>query len=107
VERLIDITVESVIEMRGIRNTCPGPTSTPGFDVISLFRRLHGSSRVFAFIGLHLMPSGTFSATLTTNAFDASRSRWIAARPCRLIPRGHASLSIVVLSSPTPLAAAH
>ncbi len=36
------------------------------------------------------MPVGTFSATLTTDAFDASRSRWFATRPCRPIARGHA-----------------
>jgi len=53
----------------------------PGFDVIWLFRHLNGSSRVFAFAGPHLMPCGTFSATLTTGAFDGSRSRWFATRP--------------------------
>jgi hypothetical protein len=33
------------------------------------FRQLNGSSRVFAFLGSHLMPTGTFSATLTTEGF--------------------------------------
>jgi hypothetical protein len=58
-------------------------------------------------LGSHLTPSGTFSATLTTGAFDASHSRWFATRPCRLIARDHAVVALVVLSSPTPLAAAH
>jgi hypothetical protein len=53
------------------------------------FRHLNGSSRMFAFIGSHLMPFGTFSATLTTSAFDASRSRWFATCPRRPIARGH------------------
>jgi hypothetical protein len=85
----------------------PGQHQLPVSTSSQLFRHLNGSSRVFAFVGSHLMPCGTFSATLTTDAFDASRTRWFATRPCRLIARGHAVVALVALSSPTPLAAAH
>ena len=55
------------------------------------FRQLNGSSLMFAFNGSHLMPSGTFSATLTTKAFDPSRLRWFATRSCKPVARGHVS----------------
>jgi hypothetical protein len=46
---------------------------------------------MFAFNGSHLMPSGTFSATLTTKAFDPSRLRWLATRSCKPVARGRIS----------------
>jgi hypothetical protein len=55
------------------------------------FRQLNGSSLMFAFNGSHLMPSGTFSATLTTKASDPSRLRWFATRSCKPVARGHVS----------------
>jgi hypothetical protein len=58
------------------------------------FRQLNGSSRVFAFFDSHLMPSGTFSATLTTRAFDPSRLRWFATCSCKPIARGQFVLVI-------------
>ena len=54
---------------------------------------MNGSSRVFAFHGSHLMPEGTFSATLTTRAFDPSRLRWFATCSCKPIARGHTLIS--------------
>ena len=63
------------------------------------FRHLNGSSRLFAFLDPHLMPFGTFSITLTTQAFDQRRLWWFATRSCKPIARG-------LPSSLTPLAAA-
>ncbi|MGH9440408.1 MAG: hypothetical protein ACRD22_21735, partial [Terriglobia bacterium] len=42
---------------------------------------------MFAFFDSHLMPSGTFSATLTTGAFDPSRLRWFATCSCKPLRR--------------------
>jgi len=77
-----------------------GPVSTSSEQ----FRHLNGSSRMFAFLGSYLMPCGTFSATLTTKAFDPSRLRWFATCSCKPVARGHL---LFHLSSPTPLTAAH
>jgi len=71
------------------------------------FRQLNGSSLLFAFNGSHLMPIGTFSATLTTRDFDPSRLRWFATCSCKPIAGGLLSLLFSHLPSPTPLAAAH
>jgi hypothetical protein len=51
----------------------PGQHKRPVLTSFDHFRQLNGSSRLFAFNGSHLMPSGTFSATLTTRVFDPSR----------------------------------
>jgi hypothetical protein len=52
------------------------------------FRQLNGSSLVFAFIGPYLMSDDTFSATLTTQAFELRRLRWFAISSCKPIARG-------------------
>jgi hypothetical protein len=49
---------------------------------------------MFAFNGSHLMPTGTFSATLTTEAFDPSRLRWFATCSCKPVARGQFVLVI-------------
>ena len=69
----------------------PGEPKIPVLTSSEHFRHLNGSSRVFAFSGSHLMPSGTFSATLTTGAFDPSRLRWFATCSCKPIARGRPS----------------
>jgi hypothetical protein len=82
----------------------PGQRNPPGFDVVSTFRHLNGSSRVFAFVGSYLTSSDAFSATLTTGAFDPSRLRWFATCSCKPVARG---LLFLVPSSPMLLSAAH
>jgi len=67
----------------------PGQLERPVLTSFEHFRQLNGSSLVFAFIGSYLMLYGTFSATLTTGAFDPSRLRWFATCPCRPVARGH------------------
>jgi hypothetical protein len=59
------------------------------------FRQLNGSSLVFAFADSHLMPCGTFSATLTTWAFDPSRLRWFAPCSCKPGARGQFISSLI------------
>jgi len=66
----------------------PGQQKLPVSTSSEHFRHLNGSSRLFAFIDPHLIPQGTFSATLTTGAFDSSRLRWFATCSCKPIARG-------------------
>ena len=44
------------------------------------------------------MPSGTFSETFTTGAFDPSRFRWFAIRSCKPIARGQYELPHSLIS---------
>src|ERR1022692_930743 len=72
----------------GSRHADPGLTRTPGFDVVSRFSTLERQFTGVRLLGSHLMPGGTFSATLTTRAFDPSRLRWFATCSCKPIARG-------------------
>ncbi len=71
----------------------PGHTFDPGFDVIAV---LSTRRQGFASAHLsrpHLTGAPAFSMTLTTGAFDPSRSWRFGASPCRTTPKGLPSSS--------------
>ena len=67
---------------QGSALSCPGTTTTPGFDIVHTISAFH---RRFAFARLsesYLTGScPAFSATLTTIALDDSSLRWFGADP--------------------------
>jgi len=72
----------------------PGHTLDPGFDVVTV---LSTRRRGFACAHLsshHLTGAPAFSMTLTTGAFDPSRSWRFGASPCRATPKGLPSSSV-------------
>ena len=72
----------------------PGHTLDPGFGVIAV---LSTRRRGFAYAHLsspHLTGAPAFSMTLTTGAFDPSRSWRFGASPCRATPKGRPSSSV-------------
>ena len=72
----------------------PGHTFDPGFGVVAV---LSTRPRGFACAHLsshHLTGAPAFSMTLTTGAFDPSRSWRFGASPCRATPKGLPSSSV-------------
>jgi hypothetical protein len=72
----------------------PGHTHDPGFGVVAVLSTRH---RGFAYAHLsspHLTGAPALSMTLTTGAFDPSRSWRFGASPCRATPKGLPSSSV-------------